>query len=376
MAKGIFVNGDKLAISIYHHGKRYRLTTIYKVNEEKKAVQLRAAILMDLELGKFQTAYYRNKIKNIDALAVFDVNFKQKQQNIYVNTLLEEQYQLENDSAHLTIATKSNKKYVYRFLFEVLKGLTINDINVELIERIIKTQKLSKRRIRYKLQPLKEVLERTKRMGIIEQNPFDLIDNRLIDLVSNKSEYQIEPFSDDEVAQILANCPHPTVANLIEFDFWSGLRLGECFALQWEDIDFKNEVIHVRHNQTIGKILKEPKTKAGVRDMEMLPRAKEALLRQYQITGNRERVFLTPTGNIYAKTATLILHWRKILDNCSIKYRNPYQMRHTFISKMLLLGNSPMIIYRIVGHENAEMIYKTYGKFIKQNDNKKLLKLG
>lgn len=373
--KGIYLNGDKLAISIYYRSKRFRLTTIFKSNEEKKADKLRSAILNDLEQGRFQTAYYRDKIKNIDALAVYDINYQAKQKNVYVNSLLEEQYTLEINSDKLTIATKSNKKYVYKFLFERLSGLTINDISVQLVEDIIKSQNLSKKRIICKLQPLIDLLNKAKRTGVIKESPFDLIDTKLIELVSNKSNYKIEPFNDNEVEAIISNCKHPTVTNLIEFDFWSWLRLGECFALKWTDIDFKNEVIHVRHNQTLGKVLKEPKTKAGIRDVEMLPKAKEALLRQLSITKGKERVFLTPNGNIYSKTATLILHWRNTLELCNIKYRNPYQMRHTFISKMLMLGNSPMVIYRLVGHENAEMIYKTYGKFIKQEGNKKLLKL-
>lgn len=49
-------------------------------------------------------------------------------------------------------------------------------------------------------------------------------------------------------------------------------------------------------------------------------------------------------------------------------------MRHTFISYMLMMGNRPEILYSMVGHQNTEMIYKIYGKFIKgETKGKKLI---
>lgn len=50
-------------------------------------------------------------------------------------------------------------------------------------------------------------------------------------------------------------------------------------------------------------------------------------------------------------------------------------MRHTFISMMLQFGNSPLVLYKMVGHTNSEMIYKNYARFIKQEVGKKILKI-
>lgn len=48
-------------------------------------------------------------------------------------------------------------------------------------------------------------------------------------------------------------------------------------------------------------------------------------------------------------------------------------MRHTFISYMLSIGNSPLILYKIVGHENPSILYKHYARFVDQGTGKKLL---
>ena len=48
-------------------------------------------------------------------------------------------------------------------------------------------------------------------------------------------------------------------------------------------------------------------------------------------------------------------------------------MKHSFISNMLQLGNSPMVLlYKIVGHENPEIMYKKYARFIKKGVEKLL----
>ena len=35
----------------------------------------------------------------------------------------------------------------------------------------------------------------------------------------------------------------------------TGMRIGEVCGLQWEDIDWHRNAIHVRHNQTIARAL-------------------------------------------------------------------------------------------------------------------------
>ncbi len=48
-------------------------------------------------------------------------------------------------------------------------------------------------------------------------------------------------------------------------------------------------------------------------------------------------------------------------------YRNPYQVRHTYASAMLTAGQNPWYVAQQLGHEDVEMIYRTYEKFIKED---------
>lgn len=67
----------------------------------------------------------------------------------------------------------------------------------------------------------------------------------------------------------------------------TGLRIGECLGLRWEDLDFENKVISINHAVTYyrsaehGRQLMSislPKTEAGIRTIPMLDVVKEAFL--------------------------------------------------------------------------------------------------
>ena len=109
----------------------------------------------------------------------------------------------------------------------------------------------------------------------------------------------------------------------------------------------------------------------------MTPQAKEALQAQFKITGNDSDgiILKTPVQNRpWIKPSAFREYWKEALAKAGIEYRNPYQMRHTFISYMLSIGNSPMVLYMMVGHSNPTIMYNKYARFIQQSGGGKLLK--
>ena len=52
--------------------------------------------------------------------------------------------------------------------------------------------------------------------------------------------------------------------------------------------------------------------------------------------------------------------WREVLESLpDIEYRNPKQMRHTFITERILAGDSPINVAKYCGN-SASTIYKRY----------------
>jgi integrase len=117
----------------------------------------------------------------------------------------------------------------------------------------------------------------------------------------------------------------PDLKLVVMLGLLAGLRRGEIFALDFADIDWQNDVIHVRrnlfwrygkhHKIPAGKpkyIFYTPKTKNSVRDVDMSPKLKDALWTRYmemQMEGKTGLIFqskvvgsIRPQDGAYAVT--------------------------------------------------------------------------
>jgi integrase len=175
----------------------------------------------------------------------------------------------------------------------------------------------------------------------------------------------IDPFSPEEMAAIVSALP-AQAGNLIQFAFWSGLRTSELIALEWGDVDWRKGEIVVRRAKVRNEI-KAPKTKASERAVKLLEPALGALTRQKAHTYVHGReVFHNPrTGAPWLNDAAIRkTAWQPALRRAKVRYRYPYQTRHTYASMMLSAGENPLWVARQMGHRDWSMIVRTYGKWI------------
>jgi integrase len=66
-----------------------------------------------------------------------------------------------------------------------------------------------------------------------------------------------------------------------------------------------------------------------------------------------------------------IKYWRPVLEKLGIRYRVIYQARHTFATLSLLNTADINYVARQLGHSSHQMIFKTYGRIIKQINGEK-----
>ncbi|MEE9451135.1 MAG: site-specific integrase, partial [Gammaproteobacteria bacterium] len=157
-----------------------------------------------------------------------------------------------------------------------------------------------------------------------------------------------------------------------KFAFYSGLRTSELIGLCWDDIDWVNGLVHVCR-AVVCQQVKGPKTKAGERDVLLLVPALEALKAQKQHTFLvGKRVFHNPRTNLPWISDKQIREqaWRPLLRNAGVRYRYPYQTRHTYASTMLSAGENMLWVSNQMGHVDVEMVMKKYGKWIPNSHSK------
>lgn len=179
-----------------------------------------------------------------------------------------------------------------------------------------------------------------------------------------KNDYEIKPFSMEEINIILSSCEYLTLKNILGLGFYSGMRIGEMFGLRWSDVDFENYTIAI--NRTItGGFLQTPKTKSSLRVIDMLPQSEEFLISQRKITGLGSYVFLAPRGKHFNRSVDLYLKWKKLLFDVNINYRNIYQIRHSFASNMLNNQEPLNWVSYMLGHKSPYITLDKYTRYIK-----------
>ena len=53
-----------------------------------------------------------------------------------------------------------------------------------------------------------------------------------------------------------------------------------------------------------------------------------------------------------------------------VRYRNPYQTRHTYASQLLSGGENQLFVAQQMGHKTTEMIMRHYGRWVEQGGQK------
>ena len=108
------------------------------------------------------------------------------------------------------------------------------------------------------------------------------------------------------------------------------------------------------------------KTDSGDRRVKILKPAMTVLLEQKQHTYiANDAIFHNPrTGERWRGADPIWDRWKRTLQLAKVKYRNPYQTRHTYASMMLTAGESDRWVAAQMGHSDVGMINQIYGKWI------------
>lgn len=173
----------------------------------------------------------------------------------------------------------------------------------------------------------------------------------------------------------------------IMFQLCTGLRFGECAALQWRDVDLKNKVIHVRHTVHVVEgrdVLTTPKTKCSLRDVPLIPKAIEVLKRE-KARGRNQKViafnddhYVFDAGGRAVNLQVLNRYIKAVCRQIREKEQEEIKkgirkdtgelfpdltshcMRHTFATRAIENGMKPQTLKVILGHSSLAMTMDLY----------------
>lgn len=203
---------------------------------------------------------------------------------------------------------------------------------------------------------------------LIDKNPCDSIE------AAAWQKKKVDPFSLDEANLILQHMrdKYPEqVVNFYEFQFFTGLRTGEAIGLDWREVDFRHKTILVKQAFVVDDITDTKTSKE--RTVQLNSRALAALKRQKAWTFLAQpkdddepwSVFNDPgTGKPWAyEQNARKRYWRPTLTTLGIRYRRPYNTRHTYATVGLMAGVNPAYMANQLGH-SVDMFFKVYSAWI------------
>ena len=206
----------------------------------------------------------------------------------------------------------------------------------------------------------------------------------------------------------LANDPrHKRWHPIFTVMLWTGMRVGELTGLRWEDVDFEENTISVNHTLVYfsrGKqngctfAVNTPKTEAGKRTIPMLPKVREALLKEKafqeevgitckaEVDGFSNFIFVNRFGNVQHQ-GTLNKALKRIIRDCNYELLDNsggkevttlpnfsnHSLRHTFTTRMCEAGVNIKAMQDILGHADVETTLGIYADATKDLKSKEMI---
>ena len=188
-------------------------------------------------------------------------------------------------------------------------------------------------------------------------------------IVVRSQKAEITAFSETEERKLIAQLRTDTDETDAGFltCLFTGIRVGELCALNCDNIDLEDGVIHVRatmqrlpdqsgEGKKTKVMIDKPKSECSIRDIPINKELLEVLRRFYKpgaflLTGNKEK---------YVEPKTMENRFKSILKKCGLKPVGIHSTRHTFASRCIERGMDPKTLSEILGHANVATTLNTY----------------
>lgn len=302
---------------------------------------------------------------------------------ISTNMTLDEWYEKWMDTCKKNCRNNTKETYArhYKRVKDALGWRKLNKLNLVVMQDAINNLNSDNERKNSK-KILVDMLEKAVATDLIPKNVAKQINTEL-----TKEEKKVRRVLTVEETEIfLAEAESTFYYNLFVVALETGMRIGELSGLQWEDIDFKNKIIHVKHSMTYfsnkdGKYVFElhpTKTHKGLRNIPLSQKAMKALKQQRfvkqgiinngkePLEGHENLVFVTknnkPTTQFLVSECIdgTMKRIHKKYPGLAFEKFSPHCFRHTFATRCLEAEVPLKTVSALLGHTQLQLTTDLY----------------
>jgi integrase len=271
----------------------------------------------------------------------------------------------KNAADQTKVGRKAHLKIVNEFIGQVkLKDIDSFKIKTFLIE--VSKFKNNPTIRRYK-QIINIVLNYAVDDDLISYNPMSKVKFDL----SSKTTREVTPVEDDILETYLLQIDIEKYKFLIQLMIYTGMRVGEAIAIKKSDFNFDKMEYYIKNSRLRnGKLgdVKKKKPRKGIIHSALEELYYEIVYWQDQNKSKFEKYYHDNDLLICNEDGSPLLYeaiksyMQRLDDKTGIKIR-PHQMRHTFISNLILKNEmNPKEVQLLAGHAKVQTTLNTYTK--------------
>jgi len=253
-----------------------------------------------------------------------------------------------------------------KFLRPVFGELALSEITAEAVENYLGDRLQSGRRIhtkfglqlRGRIKPatahqefriLSHILNVAVKQKRLAANPCVAVE---FPVSVRKSTRKPHYMSATEQAKIEIVAPS-YLRNIIVIISELGLRYKkELLPMKKEQVDLDNGLVHIA----------DSKTANGIGDMPLTQAAREAFQRQMEETPGSEYLFPSPVAKAQKPYMTNLRKvWAGTLKKAGVRYFAPYELRHTFATRLSAGGVADHMVTQMLRQSDAD-VFKLYSQ--------------